>query len=359
MVTALGDRMVAQSSRSTETVPSAPCANAWTQWQSATEPMVKEEPKQEIEHEESLHDHILAEEEIKRELGLDDLIVNDEEQHVEEPTVALPPPSPTSPRARKPQTAPKLEAIYVDDSVADGSRIYAGTTITQSWTLANPGPLAWPRGSRLHYVGGDNMLNIDKQNMGSVKAIELASTSNWTAIETPSGGEYTFTVVLKAPGRAGRAVSYWRLHSPEGKAFGHRLWCDVEIVEDPVPAYETLETAPAATFEESAAPEKAQAESQMIFPQLEKESPSSSQHASELESCDKSNASLPTTAAKQKEVIPASPSVMVSEGHDGEIIVDEIDSLSIEEDETTDDGFLTDEEYEILDEDYEEITGKN
>lgn len=68
--------------------------------------------------------------------------------------------------------------------------------------------------------------------------------------------------------------------------------------------------------------------SQMIFPKLEKESPASSTHEA---------AAVPTTA-------PSAPSVAPSSEQD---LLDDVASLTMDDD--TEAGFLTDEEYDILD----------
>jgi len=117
--------------------------------------------------------------------------------------------------------------------------------------------------------------------------------------------------------------------------FGHKLWCDINItnnVAKPVeaPAVVPVE-APAQKEEPVVETEKSQDSSQMIFPKLEKESPESS-----------------VNDIKQ-EAVPVEASV-ASEEHD---LLDDLDSMTLE-DEDTEDGFLTDEEYDILDAEDEE-----
>jgi len=115
---------------------------------------------------------------------------------------------------------------------------------------------------------------------------------------------------MRTPNRAGNFISYWRLTGPDGYKFGHRLWCDVNVKE------------PAPVVKETPAEEpKVETEgSQMIFPKLEKESPTTSIH----------------------EEAPA------PEAHDDADEFDEFVEEPLEDDET-EDGFMTDEEYDILD----------
>lgn len=70
----------------------------------------------------------------------------------------------------------------------------------------------------------------------------------------------------------------------------------------------------------------------MIFPTLEKESPESS------------------VENLRQEAVPAEPSVAASEDQD---LLDDLESMAME-DESTEDGFMTDEEYDILDAEDEE-----
>lgn len=226
-------------------------------------------------------------------------------------------------------SVPELQAKYVSDTITDGSQMKTNVVFEQTWTLYNPGPLTWPVGSSVRYIGGDGMLNVSPEHPSSVDVLTAAMESNVLAREVQPGDSADFTVKLRTPQREGKAISYWRLKTAEGVAFGHKLWCDVNVV---------LERASDTTIEsEVETPVKEEpvleASSTMIFPQLEKESPSSSVH----------NVSL---VAKGESMTPAEvPSASTEEAE----LVDEIESLELDEEDETDDGFLTDEEYDILD----------
>lgn len=122
-----------------------------------------------------------------------------------------------------------LNAHFVRDSIPDGMVVEPETRFTQIWTLKNPGPYAWPAGCSVRYVGGDNMLNVDNSQPASVAAINDATESNVVGREVAVGEEVAFKVVLKAPPREGKSISYWRVKAADGTPFGHRLWCDVEV----------------------------------------------------------------------------------------------------------------------------------
>jgi next-to-BRCA1 protein 1 len=135
-------------------------------------------------------------------------------------------------------TGTLLNAHFVQDTIRDGMKLSPETRFTQTWTLINPGPLPWPTGCSVRYVGGDNMLNVDNSHPASVAAIAEATESNVVGRAVFPGEKIGFTVSMKAPVREGKAISYWRLKAADGTPFGHRLWCDIEVVkpEEPSPA---------------------------------------------------------------------------------------------------------------------------
>ena len=134
----------------------------------------------------------------------------------------------------------KLNAHFVHDSIADGTVLQPGTRFTQIWTIKNPGPFAWPSGCSVRYVGGDNMLNVDNGHPASVSDIAEASESNVVGREVQVGEEVAFKVILKAPIREGKSISYWRVKAADGTPFGHRLWCDVVIKSLEIPQMNTM-----------------------------------------------------------------------------------------------------------------------
>ena len=283
VMTTLGDHLPQTSSKSTETTPSR-SANAATQVQTVAEigPANKEEPKEasKVEIKElPIKSEKILEAEIKRE----------------------------------PSPAPQLEAHFVCDTLVDGSKLEANQLYHQVWVIRNPGPLEWPVGCSVNYIGGDNMLNVDSDHPASVSDLDEAIQSNILPFKVEQGQEVRFTVAIKTPKRVGRAISYWRLKTAQGVPFGHKLWCDIEVVDQKpvVPELKKEET------------ESKETESQMIFPTLEKESPASST------------------------VVTEAPEAAASTTTEEREFSDELESLGA--DDETDDGFLTDEEYEMLD----------
>lgn len=149
--------------------------------------------------------------------------------------------SPPVPVVHIPQAAAKsaeanLDAHFVKDAIVDGTTIAPNARFTQVWTLSNPGPRVWPAGCSVRLVGGDNMLNVENTRAASVSDINEATESNVIGREVLPGEEVAFMVLLKAPSREGKSISYWRVKSCDGIPFGHKLWCDITVKKVEAPA---------------------------------------------------------------------------------------------------------------------------
>ncbi|TKX23502.1 hypothetical protein C1H76_4572 [Elsinoe australis] len=380
------------------------------------------------------------------------------------------------------QAADDLQANFVNDTIPDGIIVRADTRFTQVWTMRNPGPTSWPAGCSVRFIGGDNMLNVDRESPFSASAMAEATESNVIGREVKPGEDVAFKVVMKAPNRSGKAISYWRLKTAEGIPFGHRLWCDINVrmpfdnppvprgslndtaiasmqraqelaarhserlrefrsrqqellarnlkinselkfndhasarqayfqrkvqemnmagkelaaqgsvragpsteVKTPEPAVAEPEVKKPATAEPKIEPATVEepksapklSESQMVFPTLDKESPASSIHQSM--SSGKGKAATvedeetgAITSAEKPSAAPSEISTAVEsaqenqeddeEEEEDEIFEDissEIEVLSASDSISDDDGFLTDEEYDILDASDEETIASN
>jgi next-to-BRCA1 protein 1 len=237
-----------------------------------------------------------------------------------------------------------LQAWYVSDSTPDGTKFQPNHLVSQSWTLRNPGPDAWPAGCAVHYIGGDDMRNLDNLHPSSVSNMVPANRSNVLAQSLEPGQTAVFTVVVKSGARDGRSISYWRLKTPGGLPFGHKLWIDIQVQSVPVelPIRSALLPPPPASVEtevEVKEEDHSESSSTMIFPQLEKESPVSSIHNVSAAHIDEAPAAVMEPTMKTEE----------------EELLEDVESLELEESESEDEGFLTDEEYDILDADDEDF----
>ncbi|KAI9716492.1 MAG: hypothetical protein M1828_007652 [Chrysothrix sp. TS-e1954] len=309
-----------------------------------------------------------------------------------------------------------LDAHFERETVVDGSLFPSRTQLHQTWTVRNPGPHAWPAGCRICVIGGDSMLDVDLDQPMSSADLASAKESNLTTRIVNPGECHDFTVRLRTPGRSGMCISYWRLKAPDGTPFGHKLWCDVGVVHyntldpakisiqtlildlmqghnieneeqrvpkaelrDLIQRLESFVALPAdslkeikqeldakAAIEESeqpptsaeGAPQENVSESQMVFPTLETESPTSSTrmepHTTEAAplKVESSQEAAPSTAATETETetTVGSPEAQ----HKGLENINFSDSSDDEQDR-----FLTDDEYDILDasDDEEAVNG--
>ncbi|KAJ5566316.1 Zinc finger ZZ-type [Penicillium sp. DV-2018c] len=232
--------------------------------------------------------------------------------------VETPPAMSNSISAAKDSVMPEYKAFFIRDTITDGTKMAPNTTFSQTWTLYNPGPAAWPVGCDVRFVGGDKMFDVDVFHPSSVESIRSAMESNKLFAPVEPGESADFTVNLRTPQHEGSCISYWRLKLPNGEAIGHRLWCDVEVQ----PA--ASETGPS----EASLPVAEPTGSGMIFPKLEKESPESSTHQAES---------------------PALQAPTLSNASERSVLED-AESLTLDDASTdADAGFLTDEEYDVLD----------
>ncbi|EFJ05566.1 hypothetical protein SELMODRAFT_236729 [Selaginella moellendorffii] len=104
-----------------------------------------------------------------------------------------------------------------DVSIPDGTEVSPHTRFVKIWRLRNSGKVAWAPDTRLVRVGGDEM--------GTVSAVSLQTEG---ASVLPDA-EVEVAVDLVAPARAGRYASYWRLVTPYGVKFGHRVWALIQV----------------------------------------------------------------------------------------------------------------------------------
>ncbi|TGO43921.1 hypothetical protein BCON_0724g00020 [Botryotinia convoluta] len=322
----MGDRFTPTISKATETTPTQ-STNAATQVQTVAEvkPVVEAKPVADVEP--------VAE--VKPVTEVEPVEVK--EEVIEEVTEEAPAP-----------VEEELVAHFVRDAVADGTIMTPNSVFEQTWYLRNGGKTSWPAGCSVRFVGGDNMCAVDPEHPASVHELVSAAESTTCYTEVAPDQEYGFTVLMRTPNRAGSFISYWRLTTPTGDKFGHRLWCDITVNEPtPVIKAEVTETeapkveaakveAPKVVADEPELATKASSEvqetrdlpedegSQMIFPKLEKESPISSIHE----------------AQPSLKVVPTSE----------EIFNDDFEEFNQNfEDDEAEDGFMTDEEYDILD----------
>jgi len=113
-----------------------------------------------------------------------------------------------------------LNAEFIEDkSIVDGQVVSGGAEFAKCWRMRNDGPVAWPKGTTISFVAGHSMLIRPDMVHWNVSG------------DFAPGNEIDVEVEMKAPEEPGRYVSFWRLKTPEGQAFGARIWCDIVVAE--------------------------------------------------------------------------------------------------------------------------------
>jgi hypothetical protein len=145
-----------------------------------------------------------------------------------EPSVGEPEGAVPLPHGRCGARRLRCSKFLSDVTVPDGQVFVAGTKFLKVWKIANNGTTAWPEGTVLAFVGGDQLGAPDRVPVGPVA----------------EGQEKDVAVEMIAPLLPGRYVSYWRLLADDNTRFGHRLWADVFVSAPSVPAV-TVSVVPA------------------------------------------------------------------------------------------------------------------
>eukprot|EP01089_Gocevia_fonbrunei_P012951 TRINITY_DN3192_c0_g1_i1.p2 TRINITY_DN3192_c0_g1~~TRINITY_DN3192_c0_g1_i1.p2 ORF type:complete len:250 (-),score=76.63 TRINITY_DN3192_c0_g1_i1:78-827(-) len=104
-----------------------------------------------------------------------------------------------------------------DVTVDDGTELLAKTPFIKTWRLKNNGVTPWPAQTKLEFVGGDSLSEDD--------SVVVCND------EVQSGEEKDVSVSMCTPERVGRYITNFRLVTPDGVKFGHRVWADVSVVK--------------------------------------------------------------------------------------------------------------------------------
>jgi hypothetical protein len=117
--------------------------------------------------------------------------------------------------AQHDSSAPRNLARFVSDvTIEDGTVLLTEQPFAKIWKLRNEGTTSWPTGTRLAFVGGDKLSNLESVAVPS----------------TVPGEEVDIAVDMSTPSKPGRYVSYWRLVQQDGVRFGQRVWVDIIVV---------------------------------------------------------------------------------------------------------------------------------
>jgi len=119
----------------------------------------------------------------------------------------------------------RLYAKFIGDStIQDRSYLAPGSQHIKTWEMLNTGFIAWPAGVKVQLLSGDRDV-ID------------ASSMDITLPEVQPNEGCFINLIVNAPEKPGRYITYFRLVSPTGTRFGPRFWLDF-FVPEPEPVVE-------------------------------------------------------------------------------------------------------------------------
>lgn len=111
---------------------------------------------------------------------------------------------------------PRDGAVYISDTVADGSPYPAGSAFSETWRLKNSGTTSWDAGYQLALFGGDAL--------GAPASVPLPAAAPGQQVEV--------SVNFATPPVAGRFRSLWKCRNAAGAWFGGLVWVDIQVVSD-------------------------------------------------------------------------------------------------------------------------------
>jgi len=82
--------------------------------------------------------------------------------------------------------------------------------------LRNTGEAKWPENTRFVFLNGDALTKTEAVVVPSIEP----------------GEEIQVSLDMVAPSQPGRYVSNFRLCTPDGIKFGHRVWVDILVKHD-------------------------------------------------------------------------------------------------------------------------------
>lgn len=126
-----------------------------------------------------------------------------------------------APTAGAPTSTPKPcnRAVFISETIPDGTDYNPNTNFTKSWRFRNDGTCTWNTSYQLVFYSGDQMSGPAVQNF----------TQN-----VAPGEQVDISVALKSPGSAGSYKGYWKLRDDHGEYYVNNMWVAIDVVS-PVP----------------------------------------------------------------------------------------------------------------------------
>ncbi len=113
-----------------------------------------------------------------------------------------------------PPTAPCYGLAFMSDvTIQDNTPMTPGQTFTKTWKVKNTGTCAWDAGFKFAFIGGDAM----------------GGTTQTLTAPVAAGAEYSVSVPMTAPNKAGTVRSNWRMSTAGGQSFGDEVYVQIVV----------------------------------------------------------------------------------------------------------------------------------
>jgi hypothetical protein len=142
----------------------------------------------------------------------------------------------------KPVPHELLAARFIKDiTIEDNAEIACGVQFEKVWRIQNTGNVAWPEGVCLEYLGGSEEMGMFLEFTLSNIFLGIPLKTRFPAKPAKVGEEVDISVPLVAPTKPGVYKGYFRLTTPQGEQFGHRVYFNIVAISTPEPKSEPKE----------------------------------------------------------------------------------------------------------------------
>ena len=134
-----------------------------------------------------------------------------------QPTQAQPTAVPANTQTVPPTQTPLPcnSALFMSETVPDGTEYDVGESFVKTWRLKNIGTCTWNSNYQVVFVEGDKMSG--------------PSAKNLTQSVAP-GEQIDVSVDLKAPNIAGTYKGYWKVRDNQGQYFVNNIWVQIKAM---------------------------------------------------------------------------------------------------------------------------------
>lgn len=110
------------------------------------------------------------------------------------------------------------DAMFVGETVADGTVFAAGKVFTKSWNFSNTGTCTWGENFTFAYKSGDK-LSAEPLYVKIIKSADYVKP----------GSGIAFNIKMTAPSQKGEYKGFWQMKDDKGNWFGSLVYVDIVV----------------------------------------------------------------------------------------------------------------------------------